>query len=104
MSRNPSGPSEIARILFTSTSVGTSAYVTLIASTLNETLAISFQETSGQSFKLAIGPAGSEVDTLIIPSSSYAIWPLHIGKGTRLSLKAYNSTASTGEITATLYV
>lgn len=103
MSRNPSAPSEIARIAFATTNVTTAAYVTLIAATAKDNIAISFQETSGQSFILAIGPAGSEVDTMIIPSTAYAIWPFHVAKGTRLSLKSYNATASTGEFTTTLY-
>lgn len=104
MSRLPSSPSEIKRNAFASTNVTTSAYVQMIASTVAETIAIAVAETSGQSFILAIGPSGGEVDTMEVPANCDFIRPLHIGKGTRLSLKSNNSTASTGEIIITLFM
>ena len=86
---------------YTSTSVTTSAYVQLIASTTSEADLVSIFDSSGQTMILATGAAGAEVDQLYVPPGG-GDFPLLIAAGTRISYKAKTATASTGYLVINL--
>ena len=96
-------PSGHARNDYSVTSVTTSAYTQLFASTAAVINAIEIFDSSGQTLALAFGTPGSEVDQLyIIPGGNGRI-PLSIPLGTRVSIKAVTATASAGYIDVNLY-
>ena len=80
---------------YTSTSVSTSAYTQLIASTTAEVDMVHIFDSSGQAMILATGAAGAEVDQLYIPPGG-ADFNLYIAASTRVSIKAKTATASSG--------
>ena len=86
---------------YSSTSVTTSAYVQLIASTTAEADVIQIFDSSGQAMILATGSAGSEVDQIYIPPGG-ADFQLYIAAGTRVSIKALTGTASSGYLLVNL--
>ena len=89
-----------------STNVTTSAYVTLVASTSVNFNNILVTDTTGKLLKLAVGNAGFEVDLFQLPVSGTGIIPLpsqqSVPLGSRLSLKAIDSNATSGFVAATL--
>lgn len=87
---------------YTSTSVTTSAYVQMVASTSNAVNHVQVFDSSGQALYLATGAAASEVNQLIIPPGG-GEFPISIASGTRISLKAVTGTASSGYITLNFY-
>lgn len=95
---------EFVRNDYTSTSVTTSAYVQLIASTASSYSAIEIFDSSGQTLMLAIGGAGSEVDQFIIFPGGNGRIPFTIASGSRISIRALSATANSGEIDINLYV
>ena len=95
---------EFVRNDYTSTSVTTSAYVQLIASTSAAYNAIEIFDSSGQTLKLAIGGSGSEVDQFIIFPGGNGRIPYTVASGSRISIKALSATANTGEIDINFYV
>lgn len=82
---------------YASTSVTTSAYVQLIASTTAEADMVHVFDSSGQAMILAVGGAGSEVDQLYIPPGG-GDFNLAIAASSRVSIKALTATASSGYI------
>ena len=81
---------------YTSTSVSTSAYTQLIASTSGAINAIEIFDSSGQYLVLATGGAGAEVDQLYIFPGGNGRIPFTIAASTRVSIKAVSATASVG--------
>jgi hypothetical protein len=84
---------------YSSVNVTTSAYVELIAATGISIAHIAIEDTSGQILKLAIGPAGSEIDIAgfhITTLTGSLILPYYIPAGTRLSIISVNANATTG--------
>lgn len=82
-----------------STSVTSSAYVTLQAATAANCNSIQISNSGAQPILLATGSAGNEVNTgIVIAPSSGGQWliPIEIAKGVRLSLKSMNATQSSG--------
>jgi len=80
---------------YSSTSISTSAYTQLVASTSNAINSIHIFDSSGQAMILAIGAVSSEVDTLYVPPGGDT-YSLHIAAGSRISYKAKTATASSG--------
>lgn len=82
---------------YASTNITNSAYVTLV--TLTDSFAhLCISDTSGQLMKLAIGAAGSEVDFCAFDGNGYpVVIPVtQFVPGTRISIKAISTSASTG--------
>ena len=82
---------------YTSTGVTTSAYVQLVASTTSAANRLQIFDSSGQTMILALGGAGSEVDTIYITPGGIDI-DYAIPASTRVSIKALSANASVGEI------
>jgi len=98
-------PVAVIRNDYTSTAVTTSAYVTLSASFPQDCLAYMYFDSSSRTLKLAVGAAGSEVDLpqYILPGGQDSPVPIHITKGQRLSIKAVDATANTGQLVMNFY-
>lgn len=91
-----------ARHDYSSGTVTTAAYTTLIASTAAAASEIFIFDSSGQTLVLAFGAAASEVDKIYIVPGGNGTVALSIPAGTRLSIKAVSANASVGEITVNL--
>jgi len=89
---------------YTVTSVTTAAYTQLIASTSAAYSALEIFDSSGQTLKLAIGGAGSEVDQFLIFPGGNGRIPFTVAAGSRISIRAVSATASAGEIDINFYV
>lgn len=88
---------------YSSVNVTTAAYVELIASTGSEINQLEIFDSSGETLKLALGAAASEVDLLLVTPGGNGIIPVNIPAGTRVSIKAVSATASVGEIDINCY-
>lgn len=88
---------------YTVTSVTTTAYVQLIASTSAVVNRISIFDSSGQTLALATGAAGSEIIQLYIFPGGNGQEELYIPGGTRVAIKAVSGTASVGELDINFY-
>lgn len=88
----------LARNVYTSTNVTTSAYVQLLASTADTTNQINIFDSSGQTLVLAVGGSGSEVDQIYITPGGNGTMNLGIPSGSRVSVKAVSATANVGEL------
>lgn len=74
--------------------VTSGAWVQLIASTAAEAQGLTVFDSSGYSLELGVGPAASEVRKLIIPPGGLnGFIPLRIPAGSRVSIRAINTTA-----------
>jgi hypothetical protein len=82
---------------YSSVNVTTAAYVQLVAATTYSMKNLRFFDSSGSCMILAIGAAGLEVDTLYIPpGGSGTPFLVTIPAGTRISLKALDTSATSG--------
>lgn len=88
---------------YTLTSVSTSAYVQLIASTSLATTRLEVFDSSGEVIIFAVGTASSEVDQFYIFPGGNGLIDLAIPSGSRISIKAKTNTASVGLIAINLY-
>ncbi len=88
---------------YSSVNVTTAAYVELIASTGSEINQLEIFDSSGETLKLALGAAASEVDLLLVTPGGNGIIPVNIPAGTRVSIRAVSATASVGEIDINFY-
>lgn len=95
---------EFVRNDYSSTAVTTAAYTQLIASTAAIYTAVEIFDSSGQTLKLAIGGAGSEVDQFLIFPGGNGRIPIRIAASSRISIRAVSGTASVGEICINFYV
>jgi hypothetical protein len=95
---------EFVRNDYSSVNVTTSAYTQLISSTSAAYSALEVFDSSGQTLKLAIGGAGSEVDQFIIFPGGNGRIPFTIASGSRISIRALSATANSGEIDINFYV
>jgi len=89
---------EFARNDYTSTSVGTGAYVELVSSTSAEIKKIQIFDSSGQTLVIATGASSSEVDKLYVFPGGNGDIDVSIPASTRISIKAISDTANAGEI------
>lgn len=81
---------------YSSGTVTTSVYVTLIAATAVACNKLEIYDSSTKILKIALGSAGNEVDICSCPVSGIAVIPYYIPKGSRISIIAVDATASTG--------
>jgi hypothetical protein len=95
---------EFVRNNYSSSSVITSLYTQLVASTAAAYSAIEIFDSSGETLKLAIGAAGAEVDQFLIFPGGNGRIPYSISAGSRISIMAVSNTANNGEICLNLYV
>jgi len=92
----------LARNNYVSTNVTTSAYTQITASTTGAINRLYIADTSGSAIILATGAAGSEVDQLYIgPGGSDAPYELTIPTSTRISIKALDVNATSGQFILT---
>jgi hypothetical protein len=88
----------VRRILTTS-SLQSTVYSQLVASTVKGISAIQVNNTGLMPIEIAFGAAGSEVPQLIIGSGQdTAVLPISGGYGTRISAISLNSVADAGEL------
>lgn len=90
-----------ARLDYGNTNVTSSAWVQLIAAANKPVYSASVFDSSGRTMILGIGPSGS-ITQIIIPPGGGG-FPLNLSQGQSVSIKAYNSTASSGEIDVNLF-
>lgn len=102
--KETSSKGEFVRNSYSTLSVSTASYTQLIASTAAAYSAIEIFDSSGETLKLAIGAAGSEVDQFLIFPGGNGRLPYTIASGSRISIRAVSNTASVGEICINLYV
>jgi hypothetical protein len=88
--------------VYSSTSITTSAYTQLIASTTSATNKVTIFDSSGQAMILATGGAGSEVILAYIPPGGAEI-PVQIPASTRIAYKALTANATTGYLLINLW-
>jgi hypothetical protein len=88
---------------YSSVNVTTAAYVTAVASLTSACTEIEIFDSSGQTMKLAVGAAASEVDQVFIFPGGNGRIPLAIAAGTRISIRAVSGTANLGEIDINFY-
>lgn len=87
---------------YSSVNVTTSAYVQVVASTAAAINRLYIADTSGSAMILAVGGAGAEVDQLYIgPGGSDAPYELNIPASSRISIKALDVSATSGQIVLT---
>jgi hypothetical protein len=90
------------RQAYSVTPVTTAAYVQIAASTADEIYRFYIFDSSGSAMILATGGAGSEVDKLYIaPGGNTNGYELYVPAGTRLSLKALDTSATVGQVIIT---
>lgn len=88
---------------FSQTPVTTSAYVTLPISVPKDVTYIDVFSSADNIFVFAIGEIGSEIDQFLVAPGGPGVIRFAIEKGRRLSLKAMDSTASTGNFVINLF-
>lgn len=88
---------------YSSTPVTSGSYVQLIASTTSTANEIEIFDSSGQTLYLAVGAAASEVNQLIIVPGGNGRVPLAIPSGSRISVKATSTSATSGILVLNLY-
>lgn len=87
---------QVSVLAYASTNVTTSAYVTLIASAAISCGRLQILDSSTKILKIAIGSAGNEIDICSTAVSGTVVIPYFIEKGTRISIKAVDASATTG--------
>jgi hypothetical protein len=91
----------IARIEYPTTAVTSSAYVNLIAALTSDVNEIILDHSSGATLILAVGATGVEINKLYIPPFGSGSVDLRIPSGSRVSVKAVSTSATTGALNAT---
>lgn len=95
---------EFIRLSYSSTNVSTAAYTQLIASTAAAYTAVEIFDSSGETLKLAIGGAGSEVDQFLIFPGGNGRIPYSVAASSRIAIRAVSANATAGEICINFYV
>lgn len=85
------------RTVYSSTNVTTGAWVQLVASLSSYVSELEIFDSSGQTLKIGVGGAGSEVTKLIILPGGNGRVSLNIPSGSRVSIRAISGTANAGE-------
>lgn len=85
--------------------VTTAAWVQVVAATSQPCSAIEVSNPSNSLLKIAVGGAGSEVELpyYVLPGGSPILLPWEIAKGSRISLKAVQTTANVGLFVLNLF-
>lgn len=84
------------RTVYSSTNVGTSTPVTVIASTQQQSTQVVIFDSSGNTMELIVTGAGGGVDYVLIPPGG-GTFKLGIGTGAKLQLLGISGAASAGE-------
>lgn len=98
-------PNNVVSLDAATTNITTSGYATLVASTPIGTTQIVVVNTTSSIVSLAVGKAGSEVDLAAVHGGdqiSFYVGLNVLSQGVRLSLRAVDTTASTGYVTVSL--
>lgn len=95
----------VSAFSYSGTNVGTSAYVTAIASTPISVSKMQICDTSTKILKVAKGAAGAEIDLAGLPVSGCATFTFSnlLPAGTRISLEAIDASATAGYNVITLF-
>jgi hypothetical protein len=88
---------------YSSTSVTTSAYTQLVASTTAVVRELEIFDSSGQTLVIATGAAASEVNLFYVFPGGNGRIPVYIAGGTRISIKAVSANATSGEFIMNVY-
>ena len=88
---------------YSSTNVTSSAYVQIVASTTSTVNMVEIFDSSGVALYFATGGAGSEVNQFVIYPGGNGQVQFAIAAGTRLSLKAVSTSATSGTGIINLY-
>ena len=88
---------------YSSTNVTTGAWVELIASTADDATLLTIDETNGQFFEIGFGAAASETRAALVAPGGIAPLNLNVPSGTRISIRAIESTADVGRLGLALY-
>lgn len=88
---------------FSSTAVTTAAYTQLIASTTSTSTRLYACDTSGSFLIIAVGAAASEIDQVYLAPGFSNFVDLNIPAGSRVSIKALDTTASAGRFVLSLF-
>jgi hypothetical protein len=91
------------RIDYSSTSVLTSAYTQVLASTSSAISEVEIFDSSGNTMILATGAPSSEGEVLYIVPGGNGRVPVKIASGTRVAIKALSGNATSGEIVINFY-
>lgn len=94
---------QLIRNAYASTGVTTAAYVELDSALNHEINEIEISDSSGSALKLALGAAGSEVDLMYIHPSMSRRVRVKMPKGARLSIRAVDTNATTGQLLITCF-
>lgn len=86
------------------TPVTTGGYIELSAGLADDIKSIEIFDSSGELLTIALGGAGSEVDTLDVqPGGNDDVKGIDIPAGTRISIKALSANATVGFFSANLF-
>lgn len=96
-------PVQLIRNAYATTNVTTAAYVQLDAALDKDVTHAEIFDSSGSALFLAVGASGSEVNYIYIPPGGNGRIPLILYAGMRLSIKAVDTNATTGQLLITLY-
>lgn len=88
---------------YVSSPVTSASYVQLVASTIADVNKIEIFDSSGEVIILAVGAAASEVEQLLIFPGGNGAVDLYIPYGSRIAIKAKNTTANNGFLAINLY-
>lgn len=87
------------RTVHTSIPVTTGTWVELISSLSAEVSALTIFSSSGSTLEIGIGAAAAETRTLLVPPGGFdAVISLRIPTATRVSVRAVDTSATTGEL------
>lgn len=92
------------RNVYSSTNVGTSSWVELVAATGSNVSAVEVFDSSGQTLEIGVGASGSEVVQFIIVPGGNGMLPLKVPRGSRVAVKALSGTANTGNLIINFYL
>ena len=87
---------------YTSTSVTTSAYLTLVSALTSAVTEISIFDSSGQTLQLKLKQNGSFVYPIVFPGGN-GREPIAMDSGSSVSIEAITGTANAGEIDLNFY-
>ncbi len=96
------GPVAFVRYDYT-VPVTTAAYTQIVASTAVATKSLQLFDSSGKVLVVAFGAAASEVDQFYIMPGGNGNVPCEIPAGTRISIKAVDANATSGQLVINFY-
>lgn len=102
-------PVETLTLNLASTNITTSAWAEILALTTAACSAIEIFNPSGSTLMFSQGAAGQETigtnlfPLSVLPGGTPGIIPIEIGKGKRLSMKAVDTTVSSGYLVINFY-